>query len=173
MRWRVRHPCCMSEANGAEKIVVIRPMPICEFSQITPTPDTEPWYKERESDALKGIVYEPDLTFAPAGKFYNNRVYIQSKKQRGATFAFVYAPNHKTSIRAGAGIYYDHFGQGLINVYDQNISFGLSNSVTNPAATKTIESFSSLYQSTDAAVQQRSYAYNHQLPVYPPHPARN
>jgi len=54
-------------------------MPICEFSQIKPTPDTEPWYKERESDALKGIVYEPDLTFAPAGKFYNNRFISKAK----------------------------------------------------------------------------------------------
>ena len=47
--------------------------------------------------------------------------------------AIAYAPDRKTSIRAGAGIYYDHYGQSLINIFDQNGSFGLSTSVTNPA----------------------------------------
>jgi hypothetical protein len=39
--------------------------------EVTPTIDTDAWYKERESDAQQGIVYEPLLSFAPAGKFYN------------------------------------------------------------------------------------------------------
>jgi len=109
--------------------------------EVTPTIDTDAWYKERESDALKGITYEPDLTFAPAGKFYNKPgLYPKQKDNVAPRLAIVYSPNHTMSIRAGAGIYYDHFGQGLVNVYDQNGSFGLSNSVTNPAATETIES---------------------------------
>jgi hypothetical protein len=108
--------------------------------EVTPTIDTDAWYKERESDALKGIVYEPNLTFAPAGKFYNKPgLYPKQKDNVAPRLAIVYAPNHTMSIRAGAGLYYDHFGQGLVNVYDENASFGLSNSVTNPAATETIE----------------------------------
>jgi hypothetical protein len=109
--------------------------------EVTPTIDTDAWYKERESAALQGNVYEPDLTFAPAGKYYNKPgLYPKQKDNVAPRFAFVYSPNHTTSIRAGAGIFYDHFGQGLINNYDQNASFGLSNSVTNPAATQTVES---------------------------------
>jgi Carboxypeptidase regulatory-like domain/TonB dependent receptor len=109
--------------------------------EVTPTIDTDAWYKMRESAALQGQIYEPNLTFAPAGKFYGKPgLYAKSKDNFAPRLAIAYAPNNKTSIRAGAGIYYDHFGQGLINVYDQNASFGLSNSVTNPADSEFIES---------------------------------
>jgi hypothetical protein len=109
--------------------------------EVTPTIDTDAWYKQRESAALQGQIYEPNLTFAPAGKFYGKPgLYAKAKDNFAPRLAIAYAPNNKTSIRAGAGIYYDHFGQGLINVYDQNASFGLSNSVTNPADSETVES---------------------------------
>jgi hypothetical protein len=108
--------------------------------EVTPTIDTDAWYKQRESAALQGQIYEPDLTFAPAGKFYGKPgLYAKSKDNIAPRLAIAYAPNNKTSIRAGAGIYYDHFGQGLVNVYDQNASFGLSNSVTNPADSEFVE----------------------------------
>ena len=35
----------------------------------------------------------------------------------------------------GAGEYFDHYGEGLINTYDQNGSFGLSSQLNNPAGT--------------------------------------
>ncbi len=35
-------------------------------------------------------------------------------------------------IRAGYGIYYDHFGESIVNLFDQYGSFGLSDSITNP-----------------------------------------
>jgi hypothetical protein len=107
----------------------------------SPDVDTDTWYKQREASALKGEVYEPNLTFSPAGKFYNKPgLYPKQKDNVAPRLAIVFAPNNKTSVRAGAGIYYDHFGEGLINVYDQSGSFGLSNSVTNPAAQQTVES---------------------------------
>jgi hypothetical protein len=108
--------------------------------EVTPTTNTDDWYKQREANALQGIIYEPNLTFAPAGPYYGKPgLYAKAKDNVSPRFAIVYSPNNKTSIRAGAGTYFDHFGQGLINVYDQNGAFGLSNSVTNPAATEYIE----------------------------------
>src|SRR5262249_18002420 len=38
----------------------------------------------------------------------------------------------KTSIRAGFGIYYDHFGWGVVNPFNNQGSFGLSSSTTSP-----------------------------------------
>ena len=38
----------------------------------------------------------------------------------------------KTSIRWGAGVYYDHFGQGTINTYDRQGSFGFISTSTFP-----------------------------------------
>ena len=38
----------------------------------------------------------------------------------------------KMSIRAGAGIYYDHFGEGVVNTFDRNGAFGLTTLIDNP-----------------------------------------
>ena len=42
--------------------------------QIAPTIDTHAWYLNREKGAQAGQIYEEDLTFAPSGPYYNNRV---------------------------------------------------------------------------------------------------
>jgi hypothetical protein len=108
--------------------------------QVAPTIDTHAWYLERESQALQGQVYEPDLTFAPSGKFYNKPgFYPENKANFAPRVAIVYSPDGKTTIRAGAGVYYDHFGEGLINTFDQNGSFGISSAVTNQAGIQTYE----------------------------------
>jgi hypothetical protein len=104
--------------------------------EVTPTINTHDWFTKRESSALQGVVYEPDLQFAPAGKYYHKPgLYPENKHDFAPRLAIAYAPNSKTSIRAGAGIYYDHYGEGLINTFDQNGEFGLSSAVSNPAGT--------------------------------------
>jgi hypothetical protein len=109
--------------------------------EVTPTIDTDAWYKERESAALQGQVYEPDLSFAPAGKFYGKPGFFpKSKNNFAPRVAIAWAVNSKTSVRTGFGMYYDHFGEALINVFDQNGEFGLSSSSTNPANSYSIES---------------------------------
>jgi hypothetical protein len=109
--------------------------------EVTPTIDTDAWFKQREASALVGQIYEPNLTFAPAGPYYGKPgLWSKQKNNFAPRFAVAYSPNNKTSIRAGAGMYYDHFGEGLINIFDQSGSFGLSNSVTNPASTEYLNS---------------------------------
>ena len=108
--------------------------------QITPTINTHDWFTERETAAVQGQIYEPDLSFAPSGPHYGTPGYWpKSKNNIAPRLAFAYAPDHKTSIRAGFGIYYDHYGEGLINTFDQNGSFGLSTSVTNQAGIQSYE----------------------------------
>jgi hypothetical protein len=108
--------------------------------QVAPTIDTHAWYTQREISAQKGQIYEPDLEFAPNGPFYGKPGYwAKSKDNFAPRFAIAYSPNPKTSIRAGAGIYYDHFGQSLISIFDQQGSFGLSSQVSNPAGQTTSE----------------------------------
>ncbi|WP_446744073.1 carboxypeptidase regulatory-like domain-containing protein [Silvibacterium acidisoli] len=102
--------------------------------EVAPTIDTHAWYMQREAAAQKGEVYEPLLNFQPAGPYYNRPGYwAKSKNNIAPRFAFAYSPDEKTSIRGGFGIYYDHFGEALVNTFDQNGSFGMSSSVTNPA----------------------------------------
>jgi hypothetical protein len=103
--------------------------------EITPTVDTHSWYEARESAALEGQIDEPDLAFSPSGPYYNKPGYYPKSKDNFAPrFAVAYSPDGKTSIRAGAGIYYDHFGEALVNNFGQNGQFGISSAITNPAS---------------------------------------
>lgn len=108
--------------------------------QVAPTIDTHAWYLQRESAAQTGQIYEPDLSFAPAGNFYGKPGYWPMQKLNLAPrFAIAYSPDNKTSIRAGAGIYFDHYGEALVNTFDQNGSFGMSSSISNPAGVYQME----------------------------------
>jgi hypothetical protein len=103
--------------------------------QVAPTVDTHTWFTQREAAAQKGQISEPDLTFVPSGPFYKKPGYWpKSKDNIAPRFAIAWSPDPKTSIRAGAGMYYDHYGQSLISIFDQNGSFGLSSQISNPAA---------------------------------------
>ena len=102
--------------------------------QVAPTIDTHTWFTQRETAALQGQIYEPNLSFTPSGPFYGKPgFWPKSKNNIAPRFAIAYAPNPKTSVRAGAGLYFQHYGEGLVNTYDQNGSFGLSSTVSNPA----------------------------------------
>ena len=92
-------------------------------------------------------MYEPNLDFSPTGPYYHKQgFWPKSKDNIAPRFAVVYAPDSKTSIRAGAGLYYDHYGEGLINTFDQNGSFGLSAAVNNPAGTYSYSNAPTLHQ---------------------------
>lgn len=108
--------------------------------EVAPTIDTHAWYLKREAAAQAGQVYEDDLQFAPAGPYYGKAGYWpMSKNNFAPRLAIAYSPDNKTSIRLGAGIYYDHYGEALVSSFDQNGSFGMSSSVTNPAGNYSIE----------------------------------
>ena len=102
--------------------------------QVAPTTDTHAWFMQREAAAQVGQVYEPDLTFAPNGPFYHKPGYWPKQKANFAPrLAFAYSPDSKTSIRAGFGLFFDHYGEQLVSTFDQQGSFGTSSSVSNPA----------------------------------------
>ncbi len=102
--------------------------------EIAPTIDTHSWYLEREAAALKGQIYEPNLSFAPTGPYYGKPGYYPMRKNDIAPrLSFALALGSKMSLRGGFGIYYDHFGEALVNTFDKNGSYGVSSSITNPA----------------------------------------
>jgi Carboxypeptidase regulatory-like domain/TonB dependent receptor len=103
--------------------------------QISPTVDTHDWFLKRGEAAKQGEVFEDDLSFMPSGKA-NHRPGFWSKQKTNIAprLAVVYAPNPRTTFRAGAGMYFDHFGQGIVNSFDQEGSYGLSNAIISPAA---------------------------------------
>ena len=124
--------------------------------QVAPTIDTHAWFTQREAAALPGRVYEAgSCSSLQAGPYYGKPgFWPKSKNNIAPRFAVAYSPNSKTSIRAGAGLYYDHFGEGLINSYEQTGSFGLSTTVTSKSATLTDANIAPLYRPEHAAVYQ-------------------
>lgn len=98
-----------------------------------PTIDTDAFFKQRQIAASQGVVYEPNLLFSPNGPVYGRPGYWAKQKGNVAPrFSIAYALNNKTSLRAGYGLYYDHFGQGIINAFNASGSFGLASKITSP-----------------------------------------
>ena len=108
--------------------------------QVSPTIDTHAWYMQREAAAQQGQIYEPDLTFTPSGPYYHKPGYWPKQKDNFAPrLSVAYSPDSKTSIRAGFGIFFDHYGEQLVSTFDQNGSFGINSQVTNPAGVYSYE----------------------------------
>ena len=114
--------------------------------QAQPTADIDQWFRTREQQATLGNSVQPDLSFAPSGQARGLKPYWPMQTGNVAPrIAVAFSPGgahgfwHKlfggaeeSSIRAGYGIYYDHYGEGIVNLFDQYGSFGLSESITNP-----------------------------------------
>ena len=95
--------------------------------QIAPTVDTHDWFAKRAEYAAEGKVYEPDLIFAPNGKQNGKPGYWSKQKLNLAPrLSAAYALTPKTSVRAGAGLYFDHFGEALAQRFSDSGAFGLS-----------------------------------------------
>jgi hypothetical protein len=114
--------------------------------QAQPTVNIDQWFRTRAQQATLGNSVQSDLTFAPSGQARGLKAYWPMQKTNVAPrIAVAFSPVavhglwHKlfggaeeSSIRAGYGIYYDHYGEGIVNLFDQYGAFGLSESITNP-----------------------------------------
>jgi hypothetical protein len=102
--------------------------------EIAPTINTDAWFKQRDTAALQGQIYEPEIFLAPAGKANGRPGYWPKQKDNIAPrVGIVFAPDSKTSIRASFGIYYDHYGETLSQNFSQEGSIGLSAGISNGA----------------------------------------
>jgi hypothetical protein len=102
--------------------------------QISPTIDMDKWYHQREASALQGQVYEPTIYLAPSGKANGAPGFWPKQKENFAPrLGVVFAPSSKTSIRASAGFYFDHYGEAMVNEFDQEGEIGLSAGISNAA----------------------------------------
>jgi hypothetical protein len=129
--------------------------------QVAPTVDTHAWFMQREAAAQIGQVSEPDLTFAPNGPFYHKPGYWPKQKANFAPrLAFAYSPDTKTSIRAGFGLFFDHYGEQLVDTFDQQGSFGTSSQISNPAGVLS-------YETSPRYVNRRTFPPNVAPPPAP------
>jgi len=109
--------------------------------QAAPSVSMHDWFGQRQAAMFAGQTYNAPISFDVSGKANGGKPYWNwDYTDFAPRFAIAYSPNiwqkifggpGKTSIRAGYGKYYDHFGEGIVNSFDQNGAFGLTTSITN------------------------------------------
>jgi hypothetical protein len=113
--------------------------------EVSPTFSLDDWFHNRVDAATGGAVNQPDIAFVGAGHANDApALWAKDKLDFAPRFAIAYSPtnldgflgkimgNGLTSIRAGFGIYYDHFGEGVVDTFDSQGAFGLSSRVNSP-----------------------------------------
>ncbi|MDP9159090.1 MAG: TonB-dependent receptor [Acidobacteriota bacterium] len=119
--------------------------------QVSPSFSLHDFLVQREAHMNAGQPFIPQVSFNLSGQANGRRPYwAWDKKNFAPRFAFAWAPNAHTgimhaifgphaSIRGGYGIYYDHFGQSVVNTFDRQGSFGLNSVVTNSASVQGVD----------------------------------
>jgi hypothetical protein len=115
--------------------------------QVAPTIDLHQWFENRAIAAKQGLGNQPPISFAPSGQGRGGQPYWPMNKNNFAPRVSVaYSPDStdglwkslfggpgKTAIRAGFGLYYDHFGEGIVDGFSQFGSFGLTSTQAAPS----------------------------------------
>jgi Carboxypeptidase regulatory-like domain len=121
--------------------------------EVAPTSSLGNWFQQRAAGMLRGQTYDPLISFALAGNANGGKpLWNTDLANLAPRLAFAYSPNGdsglsrklwggpgKSSIRVGYGLYYDHFGEGIVNSFDELGAFGLTTSITNPAGIQTVD----------------------------------
>ncbi len=135
--WRVRPNLTLT--FGA-RYTLLQPPYETTGLEVGTTTSINSWFNQRAASMVQGQGTEPLLNIGLIGKANHGRPYWEwNYKNIAPRFAFAWSPggNSKTSVRGGFGIYYDHFGEGIVNSFDKNGSFGLTTQLSNPAAVLT------------------------------------
>jgi len=133
---------------------LLQPPYEADGDQVSPTVNMQQWFTNRWKSMLTGSVVQPDLTFDLSGKANGKKPYwAWNYKNFAPRFAIAYSPHAasgfwhklfgdagKSSIRAGYGFYFDHFGEGVVNSFDRQGSWGLTTTISNPAGVNTVDS---------------------------------
>ena len=116
-------------------------------NQVSPTVNMHQWFTNRWKSMYQGTVNQPLLNFDLSGQANGKKPYwAWDYRNLAPRFAVAYSPHAssgllhtlfgdsgKSSIRAGYGLYFDHFGEGVVNTFDRQGSWGLTTTISNPA----------------------------------------
>jgi hypothetical protein len=101
--------------------------------EVAPTSSLHDFFINRYTNMQVGSSYNARISFGPAGSANGKpNLWTPDRFDLAPRVAFAYAsPDGHTSVRGGFSLAYDHFGEGVINAYDQQGAFGLSTRARN------------------------------------------
>jgi hypothetical protein len=94
--------------------------------EVVPTVNMGKWLDQRWQASSEGQIVQPPFGFVQGGRANNKPgFWNMDKLDLAPRFAVAYQPTQNITIRTGFGVYYDHFGQGIVDSFDQAGEFGL------------------------------------------------
>lgn len=122
-------------------------------NQVAPDPSLSSFFNGRMAAMNEGQTYRPVISFALSGPANGGQPYwgwdykdiapragvAWSPDFKSDFWRSVFGASGKSSIRAGFGIYYDHFGEGIVNSFDRLGSLGLTTFLENPSTVSTTD----------------------------------
>jgi hypothetical protein len=141
--WRIKSN--LTVTFGVRQTLLQTPYEV-NGQQVAPGINVHNWFENRGLAAAKGQIDQPSFSFVPTGQSRGKKPYWDMNKNNFAPrLSVAYSPGYrggllgslfggpgKTSIRAGAGVYYDHYGSGIVDSFSQFGSFGLTTGLSMP-----------------------------------------
>ncbi|MEO8724685.1 MAG: TonB-dependent receptor, partial [Acidobacteriaceae bacterium] len=122
-------------------------------TEVIPSVSLHDWFMARGQAMFNQQGYAPPVSYMLGGAANHAAPYWNADKANFAPrLALAYSPGFehglgglifggpgKSSFRMGYGMYYDHFGEGLVNSFDRFGSFGLATQLGNSASVQTVD----------------------------------
>ena len=152
--WRVTPNLVLT---GGVRYSLLQPPYEVHGNQVGPSINLSQWFQNRFNAMNVGQTYNSTNggleTMHLSGQANGKEPYWNwDYKDIAPRVALAYSPHAETgflhrllgsagqsSIRAGWGMYYDHFGEGIVSAFDQQGSFGLTTTLTNPAGVQDVD----------------------------------
>ncbi len=144
--------------TGGLRYSLLQPPYEIHGNQVSPTVSLNSWFNQRAQVMAQGNTLNSQTSgglvqMALSGQANGKQPYwAWDYKNLAPRLAFAYSPHAssgflhtlfgsagKSSIRGGYGIYFDHFGEGIVNSFDKNGSFGLTTQLVNPAGSQNVD----------------------------------
>jgi Carboxypeptidase regulatory-like domain len=182
--WRVTPNLVLT---GGLRYSLLQPPYEKNGNQVAPTISMNQWFQKREAAMFSGNTFNSQdgglVQMALSGQANGKQPYWDwDYKDLAPRLAFAYSPHAsngflhtlfgsagKSSIRGGYGLYFDHFGEGIVNSFDRNGAFGLTTQLVNPAGSQDVDCTPRLTSLTTLPPANTSFC--NQLVVGPPPPA--
>ena len=143
--WRVRRN--LTVTAGLRQTFLQTPYEV-NGQQVQSVTDLQNWFQQRTEFMRLGQSVQPLIEFAASGQARGLKPYWPLNTNNIAPrFAIAYSPSadhgllhtlfgsgNRSSVRAGFGMYYDHFGQSIVNEFSELGSFSLAQSITSAAS---------------------------------------